>query len=86
MDTVFLQDIELEKKDSIVIPESSIIPIDNETFVYVVNNQNIIEKRRVYTGIRSDGEVEIIKGINSNEKIVYEGVNKIKDGIKVSTK
>lgn len=78
--------IELEKKDSIVIPESSIIPIDNETFVYVVNKQNIIEKRKVHTGIRSDGEVEIIKGISTNEKVVFEGVNKIKDGIKVSTK
>lgn len=78
--------IELEKKDSIVVPESSVIPIDNETYVYVVNKQNIIEKRRVYIGIRSDGEVEIIKGISLNEKVVYEGVNKIKDGIKVSTK
>jgi len=78
--------IDLEKKSSIVIPESSIIPIDNETYVYVVNKQNIIEKRRVYTGIRNDGEVEIIKGISLNDKVVYEGVNKIKDGIKVSTK
>lgn len=78
--------IDLEKKSSIVIPESSIIPIDNETFVYIVNKQNIIEKRRVYTGIRNDGEVEIIKGVSLNDKVVYEGINKIKDGIKVSTK
>lgn len=78
--------IDLEKKDSIVVPESSIIPVDNETFVYVVNKQNIVEKRKVYTGIRSDGKVEIIKGISLNDQVVYEGVNKIKDGIKVLTK
>ncbi len=78
--------IDLDNKQSMVIPESSIIPIDNQTFVYVINNKNIIEKKRVFTGSRNDGEVEIIKGLKFNEKIVYEGVNKIKDGIKVYTK
>ena len=34
--------INFESKNSVLIPESCIIPIDDETFVYVINKKNII--------------------------------------------
>ncbi len=78
--------ISLENKDSTFIPESAIIPIDDETFVYLINNQNTIERVKVSIGSRSNGNVEILQGIKADDKIVYEGVNKIKQGTKVITK
>lgn len=75
-----------ESKESIVVPESSIIPVDNQTFIYVISNENIIKKVEVFTGKRLDGKVEIKKGLKSSDKIVFEGINKLKAGIKVKIK
>ena len=75
-----------KSKESIVVPESSIIPVDNQTFIYVISNENIIKKVEVFTGKRLDGKVEIKKGLKSSDKIVFEGINKLKAGIKVKIK
>ena len=75
-----------ESKESIVVPESSIIPVDNQTFIYVISNENIIKKVEVFTGKRLDGKIEIKKGLKSSDKIVFEGINKLKAGIKVKIK
>ena len=75
--------INFDSKNSILIPENCIIPIDDETFVYVINKKNIINKVEVITGKRIDGKVEIIKGIKLSDKIVFEGINKLKAGSKV---
>ena len=75
--------INFDSKNSVLIPEGCIIPIDDETFVYVINKKNIINKVEVITGKRIDGKVEIIKGIKLSDKIVFEGINKLKAGSKV---
>ena len=48
--------------------ESAIIPIDNQTFIYVIGDQNII-KVEVFTGKRFDGKVEIKKGLKFLTKL-----------------
>ena len=75
-----------DSKESVLVPESSIIPIDNQTFIYVIGEENIIKKVQVFTGKRLDGKVEIKKGLKLSDKIVFEGVNKLKAGIKVKIK
>ena len=37
-------------------------------------------------GLRKDGFVEIIDGLNSFDLVVYEGINKIKEGTSVKIK
>ena len=78
--------LSFDSKESLLVPESAIIPIDNQTFIYVIGDQNIIKKVEVFTGKRFDGKVEIKKGLKSSDKIVFEGINKLKAGIKVNIK
>ena len=78
--------LNFDSKESVVVPESAIIPIDNQTFIYVIGDENIIKKVQVFTGKRLDGKVEIKKGLKLSDKIVFEGVNKLKAGIKVKIK
>jgi len=75
--------INFDYKNSVLIPESCIIPIDDQTFVYVISKKNVIDKVEVITGKRINGKVEIIKGIKSSDKIIFEGINKLKVGSKV---
>ena len=78
--------LNFDSKESFLVPESAIIPIDNQTFIYVIGDENIIKKVQVFTGKRFDGKVEIKKGLKLSDKIVFEGVNKLKAGIKVKIK
>ena len=78
--------LNFDSKESIIVPESAIIPIDNQTFIYVIGDENIIKKVQVFTGKRLDGKVEIKKGLKLSDKIIFEGVNKLKAGIKVKIK
>ena len=78
--------LNFDSKDSVLVPESSIIPIDNQTFIYVIGDENIIKKVEVVTGKRLDGKVEIKKGLKLSDKIIFEGVNRLKAGIKVKIK
>jgi len=78
--------LNFDSKESVLVPESAIIPIDNQTFIYVIGDENVIKKVQVSTGKRLDGKVEIKKGLKLSDKIVFEGVNKLKAGIKVKIK
>ena len=78
--------LNFDSKESVLVPESAIIPTDNQTFIYVISDENIIKKVQVFTGKRLDGKVEIKKGLKLSDKIVFEGVNKLKAGIKVKIK
>ena len=78
--------INFESKEIFVLPENSIIPIDNQTFIYVISDENILKKVEVSTGRRFDGKVEIKKGVKSSYKILFEGINKLKAGDKVKIK
>ncbi len=69
-----------KSKKSLSVPEGSIIPEDDETFVYTIDNENKVVKKKVQIGKRKSGIVEIIKGIDQSEIIVFEGTNKIRNG------
>ena len=43
-------------------------------------------KKKVNIGLRKDGLVEIIDGLSSFDLVVYEGINKIKEGTAVKIK
>ena len=78
--------IPLKEKKSFVIRENAISNQDDISFVFVVNNKNIIDKKIIEVGIRNNGMVEVINGLSPNDLVVYEGINKIKEGSKVKLK
>ncbi len=75
-----------ESKKNLSIPEGSIIPEDDETFVYTIDNENKVVKKKVQIGKRKNGIVEIISGVDESETIVFEGTNKIRNGSIVKLK
>ena len=67
------------EKQSLGVPEESIIQQGNRTVVYKVIDDKSVALTEVKTGIRNFGKVEIVSGLNPGDKIVKEGVSKIKD-------
>ena len=69
----------------IVIPMKAVQRDMLGAFVYVVGNENIIEKRAIKTGTELPNfEVVVREGLNPGEKIVVEGFQKISPNIAVT--
>lgn len=78
--------IPLKKKKSFVVRENAISSQDDISYVFVVNKNNIISKKKIEVGITNNGMVEVTGGLSENDLVVYEGINKIKEGSKVKLK
>ena len=52
-------------------------------FIYKVLEDNKIEKIEIVTGIRKDGNLEVLSGLDENDKIVKEGLTRLNKGMTV---
>ena len=67
------------REKALWIPEAAIVPRGQEATVYRVVDGRI-EVRRVQTGVRKVGEVEIVKGLAAGDLVVTEGTQKVGPG------
>ncbi|GBC88573.1 Multidrug resistance protein MdtA [bacterium HR13] len=72
-----------EKLSVILVPESAIFRRFDFTGVWIVKPDNTLELRFVKLGEKRGNMVEVLSGLNGDEKIVIEGVEKACDGCKV---
>lgn len=72
-------EIIFNEKESIGVPEESIIQQGTRTVVYKVIEDKTVSLTEVKTGIRNFGKVEILSCLSAGDKIVTEGVSKIRD-------
>ena len=68
------------RDDALVVPEPALIPSGDRVSLYVVNNQMEAELRAVKVGVRMAGVVEIISGLKPGEKVIVEGIQKVRPG------
>jgi membrane fusion protein (multidrug efflux system) len=73
----------LQVENILQLPESSLIPIENTHYVFVVNEGKAIRKA-IKIGRRHPGVVEVISGLIESEQVVVEGALKLRDGSAVS--
>ena len=72
-----------DKKDQLGIPENSLLIQGETAFVYKVLEDNTVSKIKVKIGKRNFGKVSIIDGLSLGDKIVTEGISKVRDKIKI---
>jgi membrane fusion protein (multidrug efflux system) len=66
-------------KPAVLVPEEAIIPEQGNSFVLVVGG-DVVERRKVRTGRRRPGEVEIVSGLVAAERVVIRGVQNVRSG------
>jgi len=72
-----------DKKEQLGIPENSLLIQGETAFVYKVLENNTVNKIKVKIGKRNFGKVSIIDGLSLGDKIVTEGISKVRDKIKI---
>ena len=65
------------------VPENSLLIQGDTAFAYKVLEDNTIEKIEVKIGKRNYGKVSILDGLSVGDKIVKEGISKVRDKIEI---
>jgi membrane fusion protein (multidrug efflux system) len=71
-------------KNGILIPQRTVMEMQGIHNVYVINNENKVELRRIKVGPTIDSFWLVDEGLKNGEKVVYEGLQKVKPGMTVN--
>ena len=81
--------VKIKVKDleaAILVPQKSVTELQGLYSVFIVNSENKIESKQVEVGEKIGNLWVIKKGVNANDKVVFEGLQKIKSGMEVIPK
>jgi HlyD family secretion protein len=73
-------EIEVSKSAAATLPLASIVVRDGYSYVFVVNDKQAVERRRIKTGALRDGRVEVISGVEPTDRVVERGAGFLKEG------
>ena len=71
------------EKNALGIPDTSIMYEGSKKFIYKIIEENVVKKTEVETGVRFMGNLEVLKGINEGDKIIAEGLTKVRPRMKI---
>ena len=71
------------EKNALSVPDTSIMYEGSKKFIYKVIENDMIKKSEIETGIRNMGNLEVLSGLNEGDKIIAEGLTKVRPGMKV---
>ena len=71
------------EKDVLGVPDTSIMYEGSKKFIYKIIENNMIKKTEVETGVRNKGNLEVLNGLYVGDKIIAEGLTKVRPGMKV---
>lgn len=66
------------------VPEEAIIPVGSDTFVLRVDEARVAHRVPVEVGRRRPGAVEITSGLDIDDRVVIEGILRVRDGLAVN--
>ncbi|ABV86477.1 efflux RND transporter periplasmic adaptor subunit [Shewanella pealeana] len=71
-------------ENALLIPQASVQEDQQGRFVMVLNDQDEVQKRLVVLGDRFGVEWRVLSGLEDGDRIVVEGLQKIRPGMKVN--
>ena len=75
--------VKFNQRNSLGVPDTSVMVEGDMSYVYKVNNEDIVNKIEVKTGLRSNRNIEIISGLTEGDIIVAEGLKKVRPSGKI---
>ena len=75
--------IKYNERNTLSVPDTSIVTEGSRSYVFIVDENNKAIKTEVKTGKRYLGNLEILSGLSLDDKIVAEGLKKVKPNSKI---
>ena len=73
-----------EKENAILVPQRAIQELQGAKTVMVVDAQNTVTVRTIKLGDKADKDVIVLEGLNPGERIIVEGMQKVRPGGQVN--
>ena len=73
----------IELKNAILIPQKATFEILEKKYVFVVDKENVVHSREITIASEMPDLYVVKSGINENERIMLEGIRKVKDNDKI---
>ena len=70
--------VKYNERNSISIPDTSLMMEGNKTYVYKVAEDDVANKAEVVVGIRDSGFIEVVSGLTNGDNVVAEGLKKVR--------
>ncbi|MGH8352804.1 MAG: MdtA/MuxA family multidrug efflux RND transporter periplasmic adaptor subunit, partial [Pseudomonas sp.] len=70
-------------RDALVVPANAVQRGAQGSFVYVLDAENKVSRRNVSLGTTEGERVQIVEGLEAGERVVTEGVDRLRDGMSV---
>jgi RND family efflux transporter MFP subunit len=68
----------------LMIPERAVGTAEQgRKFVYIVNGQNVVERRDVTLGRLNDGLQVVSEGVKAEDRVIVNGIQRVRDAVKV---
>lgn len=71
-------------RNAVVVPQRAVTELQGMNQMYAVGANNIVHVRTVKLGTQVGPNIVITSGLNAGEQVVTEGLDKLKDGMKVT--
>lgn len=74
-------------RQTLLVPEEALVKRADQNYVYVVEQQQgkaIARQRSIELGARRPGTIEVLSGLSAGDKVVVQGIVKLRDGMQVS--
>ena len=75
--------IKYNERNTLSVPDTSIVTEGSRSYVFIVDENNKAIKTEVKTGKRYLGNLEILDGLSLDDKIVAEGLKKVRPNSKI---
>lgn len=70
---------------SVVIPQASLAQDEHGFYTFVVNNNDVVEERRLVLGDVVGSTQVVKKGLSAGDKVIIQGLQKVQNGTKVKS-
>jgi membrane fusion protein (multidrug efflux system) len=68
-----------DRPNALMVPEEAIAPQGEDFYVFTVA-EGVAQRRKVRLGVRRDGQVELLDGVQAGDRVVTAGVRVQRDG------
>ncbi|MDP2333940.1 MAG: efflux RND transporter periplasmic adaptor subunit [Reyranella sp.] len=77
--------VEGEKVPTVVaVPQAAIAQDQSGPYLFIVNDKNVAEQKRVKVGVARDGLVGITEGLKAGERVIVQGQQRVRPGMTVN--
>lgn len=73
----------LGELDATTVPAEAVVERDGYRYVFVLREGDLVEQRRIETGAREAGAIQVLSGLAAGERIAVQGAGFLGDGDRV---